>query len=72
MTEPTRDSRTAEDTYAENTAAIRDSIKRLQDGLRRHGDEQRADPTSWAFAGDASYVLDLLHQAVKFLNAEEE
>ena len=71
MTEP-RDSRTAAEAYAENTAAIRATIKRLQAGLRRHGEEQRAEPQSWAFAGDASYVLDLLQQAVKFLNTEEE
>jgi len=72
MTEPTRDPRTAAEAYAENTAAIQAAIQKLQAGLRRHGDEQQADSKSWAFAGDASYVLDLLHQAVTFLNTEED
>jgi len=71
-TTTTRDTRTAAQAYQENTAAIQAALKKLQAGLKKHAKEQARDPKSYGFAGDASYVLDLLEQAARFINGEDE
>ena len=72
MTTTTRDTRTAQQAYDENMAAIQAAIQKLQAGLKKHRREQTKDPRSYGFAGDASYVLDLLTQAARFINGEDE
>jgi len=64
--------RTAVQAYKENTKAIDFAIKQLQAGLKRHAEEQAKEPRNYGFAGDASYVLDLLQQATRFIRNEEE
>ena len=64
--------RTADQAYKENTAGIELAIKQLQAGLKRDAEEQAKDPRNYGFAGDARYVLDLLQQAVRFINDQEE
>ena len=71
-TTTTRDTRTATQAYQENTAAIQAAMKKLQAGLKQHGKEQAKDPRNWGYCGDASYVLDLLQQAARFICGEEE
>ena len=67
-----RTGRTAAQAYQENTAAIQATLKKLQAGLKQHGKEQAKDPRNYGFAGDASYVLELLDQAARFICGEEE
>lgn len=64
--------RTSELAYDNNCAAIQKAIKTLQKELRLHRKRQRAKPQDWGFAGDTSYILDLLFQALKFLGAENQ
>jgi hypothetical protein len=71
-TTTTRDTRTAQQTYDENMAAIQAAIRKLQAGLKKHRKEQAKDARSYGYAGDASYVLDLLDQAARFINGEDE
>ena len=68
----TRYTLTAQQTYDENMAAIQETLKKLQAGLKKHRKEQAKDPKSYGFAGDASYVADLLGQAARFINGEDE
>ena len=72
MTTTTRDTRTAQQAYDENMAAIQATIQKLQAGLKKHRKEQAKDPRNYGFAGDASYVQDLLDQAARFINGEDE
>jgi len=64
--------RSADQAYKENTAALQDAIKQLQAGLKRHAEEQSANPRDWSYSGDLSYVLDLIQQAARFICGEEE
>ena len=64
--------RSATQAYKENTAAIKAAITELQAGLKQHAKEQAEEPQDWGYAGDASYVLELLQQAVNFNKGEEE
>ena len=63
---------TATQAYKKNTATIQATIRKLQAGLKRHAEEQAKDPKNWGYAGDASYVVDLLMQAAEFINDEED
>lgn len=71
-TTTTRDTRTAAQAYDENAAIITATLNHLADGLVRHRAEAHADPKNWSMAGDLSYVADLLQQAARFINGEEE
>jgi len=72
MTTTTRDTRTATQAYQENMTAIEETLKKLQAGLKKHRREQAKDPRSYAYAGDLSYVADLVQQAARFINGEDE
>jgi len=67
-----RDTRTASQAYAENMEKIRETLKKLKTGLRKHQREQAKDPRSYGYPGDLSYVADLLEQAARFICGEEE
>jgi hypothetical protein len=72
----TRDTRTATQAYEENTAAIQAAIKKLQAGLKKHAREFKGEEghfgKHYGYPGDASYVLELLDQAARFICGEEE
>jgi hypothetical protein len=71
-TTTTRDTRTAQQAYDENMAAIQEALKKLQAGLKKHRKEQAKDPANYGYAGDLSYVADLVSQAARFINGEDE
>jgi len=75
-TTTTRDTRTATQAYQENTEAIQAAIKKLQAGLKKHDREFKGEQghrgAHWGYPGDASYVLDLVQQAARFICGEEE
>jgi len=72
MKTTTRDTRTAAQAYDENAATITAALNHLADGLAKHKREAHADPKNWGYAGDLSYVADLIQQAARFINGEEE
>jgi hypothetical protein len=72
MTTTTRDTRTAQQAYNENMAAIQAAIQKLQAGLKEHRKEQAKDPRNYGYPGDLGYVLDLAQQAARFINGEDE
>jgi len=76
MKTTTRDNRTAAQAYDENTAAIQEAIQKLQAGLKKHAREFKGEQghfgKHWGYPGDASYILDRVQEAARFINGEEE
>lgn len=72
MERATNDTNTAAQAYDENAATITAALNHLADGLAKHKRKAFADPKTWGYAGDLSYVADLLQQAARFINGEEE
>jgi len=76
MKTTTKDTRTAAQAYDENAATIQEALRKLQAGLKRHAGEFKGAQghfgAHYGYPGDLSYVADLVTQAARFINGEEE
>jgi len=72
MKTTTRDNRTAAQAYDENWMAIFANLNKLRAGLDAHKRQAFADPKNWGFVGDLAHVNELLAEAARFINGEEE
>jgi hypothetical protein len=72
MKKTTKDTRTAAQAYDENWMAIWSNLNSLRRGLDAHHAEALADPKNWGRVGDLAHVNELLAEAARFINGEEE